>query len=527
MFRPIPTIGAAVLLVLPVAQPAEAAGPRPDFQAPFPCGQQIRMESFGHAPALDIFRIPTEATEGNPLIAPAPGVVNKSYSNPEGAGNVIQIDHGGDWFTTYIHLQSRAVQVGDRVERGTPIGRVGHTGETSNGVPHVHFEMAIDRNGDGEAEWGHPNPERLPPVFDGVTYGQSDGQTWRITSNNCATATPVARVGSSGVTYDGRLHTFFHGTGNEVLHHIYTAGVGWRSLAIGDGTIASRPTAVVHAGRLWVFARGTDGILQYRVFSTEDGWSSRWYDAPGGFAGAPTAAVLNDKMFVFIRSGQQVFYRYNDADTGWDPAGWRELQAPSGVAVESDVTPMILAGRLWLFVRGSDGKVWVRGFKPSINPPWTNWFSLPGAITGQPTAAVNGNTVWVFGRTATGSVRYHTYTEGDTSWHTDYALGGNLASDPIAIGVENRMTILGRTASGTITYRVRDSGRWTSTDWLFLDPSQYPLDTVSAPAATRYSDGIIVYARASNGVLNIKSFLVGNGGWGNWSYLGGTHSPIP
>ena len=67
-------------------------------------------------------------------MAPAAGVVNQSYSNPAGAGNIIQINHGGGWFTTYIHLQSRAVSVGTHVQRGTSIGRVGHTGETSNGV---------------------------------------------------------------------------------------------------------------------------------------------------------------------------------------------------------------------------------------------------------------------------------------------------------------------------------------------------------------------------------------------------------
>ena len=170
---------------------ALAIGPMPAFQAPFPCGTDIRMESFGHAPALDIFRNPTSATEGAPLVAPAAGVVNKSYmSAPSGAGNIIQINHGGGWFTTYIHLQSRAVVVGQQVKKGDPIGKVGHTGATSNGVPHVHFEMAKDLNGDGFGEWGYPNNERVPPVFNGVTYGQVNNQKTYLTSNNCGGGTP-------------------------------------------------------------------------------------------------------------------------------------------------------------------------------------------------------------------------------------------------------------------------------------------------------------------------------------------------
>ena len=48
---------------------------RPSLQAPFPCGQQTEMHSFGHAPALDIFRVPRNATEGNPVVAAAAGVV--------------------------------------------------------------------------------------------------------------------------------------------------------------------------------------------------------------------------------------------------------------------------------------------------------------------------------------------------------------------------------------------------------------------------------------------------------------------
>ncbi|MDP8928536.1 MAG: peptidoglycan DD-metalloendopeptidase family protein [Actinomycetota bacterium] len=181
-------VTAAGGLALSGGSGSAAGAERPNFQAPFPCGQPIRMETFGHAPALDIFRDPTKSTEGNPLVAPAAGVVNQSYSDPAGAGNVIQINHGGGWFTTYIHLQSRAVEVGTRVQQGTAIGRVGHTGPTSNGVPHLHFEMATDRNGDGRAEWGYPNPERVPPVFNGATYGQNNGQTSYTTSRNCRPA---------------------------------------------------------------------------------------------------------------------------------------------------------------------------------------------------------------------------------------------------------------------------------------------------------------------------------------------------
>jgi hypothetical protein len=170
----------AATAVVVHATPAQAAVP--SFQLPMPCDHQARMETFDHAPALDIFRVGA-ATEGSPLVAAADGVVNQSYFDA-GPGNVIQINHGGGYFTTQIHLQSRTVQVGERVRQGQLIGRIGRTGETSNNTPHVHFEQAYDVDGDGQAEWGHPNNERIPPVFNGVTYAKAKG-SWTITSKNC------------------------------------------------------------------------------------------------------------------------------------------------------------------------------------------------------------------------------------------------------------------------------------------------------------------------------------------------------
>ncbi|WP_344057069.1 M23 family metallopeptidase, partial [Sphaerisporangium rubeum] len=165
--------------------PAHAAA-APNLQLPFPCGQQWRLDTWGHAPALDMVKEPDQVgTEGASLVAPAAGTVNKSFYH-ENAGNVIQINHGGGYFTTYLHLQSRAVAVGARVAQGAQIGRVGRTGPTSNNHPHLHFELGYDANGNGEATWGYEGAERVRPTFNGVTYGGANNQTSRnVTSGNC------------------------------------------------------------------------------------------------------------------------------------------------------------------------------------------------------------------------------------------------------------------------------------------------------------------------------------------------------
>jgi len=86
------------------------------------------------------------APHGTNVIAADTGVVITSTFNSS-FGNFIVISHGenrnGDRITTlYAHLQSRAVSVGDRVERGQVIGRVGSTGVSTG--PHLHFEVTVN-----------------------------------------------------------------------------------------------------------------------------------------------------------------------------------------------------------------------------------------------------------------------------------------------------------------------------------------------------------------------------------------------
>jgi LPXTG-motif cell wall-anchored protein len=191
--RPCRALASVLVGGVALAAPAGAAaqGGPPGLQLPFECGQEWRLDTWGHAPALDMVREPDqEGTEGALLIAPAGGVVNQSFRH-DNAGEVIQIDHGGGWFTTYLHLQSRSVQAGDEVAPGEEIGHVGRTGPTSNDHPHLHFELGFDEDGDGEASWGFEGSERERPSFGGVEYGQGNSQTWRdVASGNCGEPAP-------------------------------------------------------------------------------------------------------------------------------------------------------------------------------------------------------------------------------------------------------------------------------------------------------------------------------------------------
>ena len=56
-------------------------------------------------------------------------------------GNVVYIDHGAGVVSVYLHLSRQLVTVGDTVNRGTTIGRVGATGRVTG--PHLHFITRI------------------------------------------------------------------------------------------------------------------------------------------------------------------------------------------------------------------------------------------------------------------------------------------------------------------------------------------------------------------------------------------------
>jgi murein DD-endopeptidase MepM/ murein hydrolase activator NlpD len=70
------------------------------------------------------------------VVAAARGVVELT-GQFELAGNNVYINHGAGLVTAYFHLSEQLVSVGDTVDVGTPIGRVGATGRVTG--PHLHW----------------------------------------------------------------------------------------------------------------------------------------------------------------------------------------------------------------------------------------------------------------------------------------------------------------------------------------------------------------------------------------------------
>jgi murein DD-endopeptidase MepM/ murein hydrolase activator NlpD len=86
------------------------------------------------------YAIDIAAEEGTPVVAAAAGtIVAAEWADRH--GNLVAIDHGGGLITRYTHLLDYQVAVGDQVDQGEQIGRVGSTGESTG--PHLHFELIL------------------------------------------------------------------------------------------------------------------------------------------------------------------------------------------------------------------------------------------------------------------------------------------------------------------------------------------------------------------------------------------------
>lgn len=151
----------------------------------FNCG---RLTYDGHK-GTD-FAIPDAGTmaRGIPVVASAPGQVlrvrdglpdrrQNAERSPElqgqECGNGVVVDHGDGWTTQYCHLRqgSIAVEPGDRLTTGDPIGLVGQSGLAS--FPHVHLQVAhnnrivdpfVGLNGPSGCQAGNRQPLWAEPL---------------------------------------------------------------------------------------------------------------------------------------------------------------------------------------------------------------------------------------------------------------------------------------------------------------------------------------------------------------------------
>jgi murein DD-endopeptidase MepM/ murein hydrolase activator NlpD len=88
--------------------------------------------------ALDIM-----APRGTPVVAAAPGTVEKIFESQAGGHTVYVRTNDARWIHYYAHLDryAQGLREGMHVAQGQLIGTVGSTGNANPEGPHLHFEI--------------------------------------------------------------------------------------------------------------------------------------------------------------------------------------------------------------------------------------------------------------------------------------------------------------------------------------------------------------------------------------------------
>lgn len=245
---------------------------------PWPCGVSYRVTQ-GHNMGSHVgtynawawdFGIPV----GGEVSTPAPGTVRHVRMNSTVGGcnsayaadaNYIVIDFGDGTSASFTHLQanSTTLKVGDRVEQGDVVGRVGLSGWVCGA--HLHFSIV--------ETCGSPSCPTIPASF--VDFG--DPMSGTITSNNCGGGHPAYALEAH---HYSNTNSDIDGDGRADLCGRSSEGVFCR-LSSGD-TLATEI-----AGPSLTDANGWDVANLYSTIRmadvTGDGLADVCARAPAGF----------------------------------------------------------------------------------------------------------------------------------------------------------------------------------------------------------------------------------------------------
>jgi hypothetical protein len=250
----------------------------------------------------------------------------------------------------------------------------------------------------------------------------------------------------------------------------------------------------------WSYANGV-GFTSFQV------WCG---DNPNGLSQYKTLGfdkiVANLQKF-YPATTSASLAKGGSAQPHWSKIGG-QLAPSTGPAVSS-----WSAGRLDVFVEGTDGALWHKWW---TGTSWSGWESLGGKLTSSPAATSQGSgLIDVFVRGTDGALWYKDWN--GAAWSSWHSLGGQIPTGTAPAAYSSGAGHLDVFVEGTggALYHKSYTGTWSG--WQSLGGS-----LTSSPAATSTSAGVIdVFARGTGGAIWQKTTTNGGGSWSNWASLGG------
>lgn len=215
-------------------------------------------------------------------------VGNASY------GNCVKLDHGG-YATLYAHLNSVEVKLGDTVQQGQVLGRMGNTGRSFGA--HLHFEVRKDNVRIDPTPYLEEDLPLASAEAPHVVYRAYAGRWWSEITD-CHDEGTDGYAGVKGKPLTALMAKAGAGTLRYRVH--LRDGNRWLSWITGYDEANSRTGYAGNKGQaidgVQMELTGASGYqVQYRVSLTD---SDAWYDwytglesKGGGYAGVMGKAI--------------------------------------------------------------------------------------------------------------------------------------------------------------------------------------------------------------------------------------------
>jgi hypothetical protein len=321
--------------------------------------------------------------------------------------------------------------------------------------------------------------------------------------------------GATAALYDYTPHF----SGNQNFTTIFQ---GWFGNTVSQTPLIYSPAIVSPApGEINVFSRGQDGRLWQNWYANSN-WQANWnyIDGPSATSSAPVVISWgNGHMDVFETRNGQIWHDWYEPDsTGW--RGWQPIGAPSGVWLGGSLAAVAqTSGKINLFVRGNDGRLWQTWY---ANGNWQGWNYIDGPSTSSssPTAISWGNGHMDVFEIRNGVVWHDWYEADSTGWRGWQPIGapvgvtltGSLAAVAQAPG---KINLFGRGTDGRLWQTWYANGNWQS--WNYIDG---PSSNSSAPSAFSWANGQMDVYEIRGGVLWHTWYNADSTGWRAFSPIG-------